>query len=186
MTPEPIQTPSYIAQYLLRGEYAIYRCKAHKAIWIMPLMLIMIFFSVIISYPDIERDNMIFVYVCLAASVISFFIYTFVYNTTEILLTNQRLIIRQLFDVSYIKLKDVGILKYEDGASQINDTKNPYKFRNGIIDIAFAMFFDIVRVFIIDKNGQDFATVRLIGLYNYKQLKKFYDAECEKLENIGA
>ncbi len=189
MNQDQAEKQSFVSKNLAFGEKLIYRCKVHKGVWIIPLMTIIGCYAFIISYPDSESVSSAWI---IFALFFIFFLYTlWIYNGTEIILTNQRLIIKKSFGIDYIELQNIGILKCKDAITRMQDnvdrayTMDPYKQKRDYLLLAFAFYLDIVKVIIIDKNGVIYSTIDYIGLYNYKQLYKLYLAECEKRENLN-
>lgn len=198
MNQDQAEKQSFVSKNLAFGEKLIYSCKVHKGVWIIPLMTIIGCYAFIISYPDSESISSAWI---IFALFFIFFLYTlWIYNGTEIILTNQRLIIKKSFGIDYIELQNIGILKCKDAITRHQENRGRTEFYEinsyekeekshsllftSILGI-FSSILDIVKVIIIDKNGVIYSTIDYIGLYNYKQLYKLYLAECEKRENLN-
>lgn len=192
MNQEPTEKPSLVSKDLAFGEKLIYRCKVHKGVWIIPLIAIIGCYTFTLSFPDSKSISSAWFLLVLF---FIFFLYTlWLYNGTELILTNQRILIKKSFEIDYIELNNIGILKSKDamdlmkdrvdGTDYYEDSYNSQYEKNNFMRSVFSFYLDMVKVIIIDKNGQVYSMVDYIGAYNYKQLKKLYDEECEKRDNI--
>lgn len=191
MNQEETEKSSFVSKNLAFGEKLIYRCKAHKGLWIIPLIAIMGCYAYTLSFPDSESVPAAWFFLIIF---FIFFLYTlWLYNGTEIILTNQRILVKKSFEIDYIELNNIGILKSKDAIDLMKDRvdmadyyEDPYTSqyeKANFMRSAFAFYLDMVKVIIIDKNGLVFSIIDYIGAYNYKQLYKLYLAECEKREN---
>lgn len=191
MNQNPTEKPSLVSKNLAFGEKLIYRCKVHKGVWILPLVGMMGCYAFTLTYPNSESISSAWIFFALF---FIFFLYTlWLYNGTEIMLTNQRILVKKSFEIDYIELNNIGILKSKDAIDLMKDRvdrtdyyEDPYTIqyeKTNFMRSVFAFYLDMVKVIIIDKNGLVFSIIDYIGAYNYKQLYKLYLAECEKHEN---
>ena len=105
-----------------------------------------------------------------------------IYAQTDIVLTNKRLIVRQFSFVNSANLEDVRVVESEDIITKMAEA-NQQQMKSKIYYYVLGFFLDLVSVRIIDKDAREFPKIHFIWLYNFKQLKKAYNAECEKLAN---
>ena len=139
--------------------------------------------SFIHSYPDMDGEIIQVVYILFGVATIFFALNVFIYNVVGILLTNKRLIIKKAFTAKAINLEDVGILKYKDAVEVMKEIQTREQIKRKRPNVIIGVFFDVVEVKIINKDGYEYASLDSIGLLNFKRLKKLFDAECEKREN---
>ena len=182
MNQEPIKPPSFLAKKMLFGENVIYHCKSHKGLWIFPLMFA-IGGILFITGSGIDNTNILTGVGGISLFMFLFFVLElFIYLSTDLILTNQRIIARQFFAERYIKLEDVAIVRYIDAMTEFQNAGGYTKQKRGMA-YGFLFLLDVVTVNIVNKDANDFATIEYIGLLDFKQFKKLFDAECEKREN---
>ncbi len=179
--PQELKIKTNLPKYLLPGEIIIYRGKAHKGIWLIPLLIIIGCVLFILSYPQADIDILIGVGFLTFFIFFFFLIYLIIYIRTEILLTNKRLIIRKIFETTSLNIEDARILQYEDAATRLQNMNKGERKSKSLL-MVFAFILDIVEITVIDKNAAVYCKIDLISLLNYKQLNKFFLKEREKCE----
>ncbi len=178
MPLEELKIKTNLSPKILPGEKILCRCKAHKGIWILPLMILIGCITFVFSYPDTKMDTK--VSLCLLA-VFFFLIFLFavlLYNRTQIIMTNTKFIVKRLFRTDVISFEDVAIIKKQDALDRAKQMHR-HQLRRHSSEIVIAWFLDIVEVIIIDTNAAEFASVDFIGHLNYKELNEIFQKERE-------
>ncbi len=182
MNQEPIQPPSFIAHQMLVDEQVVFHCKAHIGLWGIPLILLIPGAFFLLSFIPTQSNAIISVGAITLLMFLLFLIGFAVYAQTDIVLTNKRLIVRQFSFVNSANLEDVRIVESEDIITKMAEA-NQYQIKSKFYYYVLGFFLDLVSVSIMDKNAREFPTIHFIWLYDFKQFKKAYNAECEKLAN---